>query len=150
MRTTLLGTAAIAIVIASNLPATAHHSTTAFYDTTKSITLEEKIVRVEWINPHILLFLESKNEEGELETWILEGSSLNGAMRRPELKNRLQPGIMISARAHPARNALTLNEAQIVRQTQADDVKKSPRIVEAGEVRLPDGEIQSFGPGPKF
>ena len=150
MRTAFLGTAALALSIAWTLSATAHHSTAAFYDTTKSITLEGKIVRVEWINPHILLFLESKNEKGELETWVLEGSSLNGAMRRPGLKEMLQPGITITARAYPARNSLMLTETQIVRRTQADDVKRSPRIVEAGELRLPGGELQSFGPGPKF
>jgi hypothetical protein len=42
----------------------------------KAITLEGEVLRMEWINPHILLFLQSKNDKGQSETWILHGSSL--------------------------------------------------------------------------
>ena len=52
MRVAFPGMAVLAVVIASGVPATAHHSRDFFFDTTKTITLEGEIQRVEWINAH--------------------------------------------------------------------------------------------------
>src|SRR5437870_4246664 len=106
MKVTFLGMAVMTVVIVLGIPATGHHSQAFYFDTTKAITLEGEIVRVEWVNPHILLFIQSKNERGEPEAWIIEGASPNNAFRRVGLKERLQPGISISARVHPPRNPL--------------------------------------------
>ena len=84
-----LGLAVLLTVVAWEMPAAAHHSNPMYFDTTRAITLEGKIQRVQWINPHILMFLESKNEKGEMETWILQGWSLNSAMSQVGLRERL-------------------------------------------------------------
>ena len=67
------GMAIMAVVVASGIPATAHHSNPLYFDVSKAITLEGEVLRVEWINPHVLLLLQSKNEKGELETWTIQG-----------------------------------------------------------------------------
>src|SRR5262245_36940654 len=72
MKVKFPGTAILAVVIVWSIPALAHHSQGFYFDTSKAITLEGEILRVEWINPHILLFMQSKNEKGEIETWIIE------------------------------------------------------------------------------
>ena len=56
------GMAVLAVVIASGVQATAHHSNPLYFDMARAMTLEGEVLRVEWINPHILLFLQSKNE----------------------------------------------------------------------------------------
>ena len=145
------GTAVLAVVIASGIPAAAHHSNPLYFEMSKAITLEGVVLRVEWINPHILLFLQSKNGKGELETWILQGASLNNAIRQiGSMKERLQPGTAISARAYPSRNPLFLNDAQTVLPTRPDDARKSSHIVGAGEIRFANGDVVAFGGGPKF
>jgi hypothetical protein len=140
----------LAIVIAWSMPVTAHHSNPLYFDVDKSITLEGEVLRVMWINPHILLFLQSKNENGEPETWILQGASLNNATRQVGLKERLQPGISISVRAWPPRNPLFLNEAQTVLLTLPDDARKSSHIVGAGQIKFSNGDVQTLGGGPTF
>ena len=150
MRVKFSGMAVLAVVIAWSVPATAHHSNPLYFDVDKAITLEGEVLRVMWINPHILLFLQSRNEKGELETWILQGASLNNAMRQAGLKERLQPGISIAARVWPSRNPLFLNEAQTVLLTLPDDARKSSHIVGGGQIRFSNGDIQTFGGGPTF
>ncbi len=145
-----LGIAVLAGVVASGIPATAHHSNPLYFDMTKAITLEGEVLRLEWINPHILLFLQSKNEKGEPETWILQGTSLNNAMRQVGLKERLQPGISIAARVWLPRNPLFLNDVQTVLLTRPDDVRTSPRIVGGGHIRLSNGDVLAFGGAPTF
>jgi hypothetical protein len=117
----------------------------------RAITLEGEVLRVEWINPHVLLFLQSKNEKGESETWILHGSSLNNALRQAgSMKERLKPGTSISARVFPPRNPLYLNDVQTVLLTRPDDARQSSRIVGAGDIRFSNGDVVAFGGGPKF
>ena len=146
----MFGTTVLAVVVASGIQATAHHSNPLFFDMSKAITLEGTIVRVEWINPHVLLFLQSRNEKGDLETWILQGASLNNANRQVGLKERLQPGISIAARVWPPRNPLFLNDAQTVLPTRPDDARQSSRIVGGGQIRFSNGDVLALGGGPTF
>jgi hypothetical protein len=142
--------AVLMAVIASGMRATAHHSNPRYFDMAKAITLEGEVIRVAWINPHILLYLQSKNEKGELETWILQGTSLNNADRQVGLKERLQPGISISARVWPPRNALYVNDAQTVLLTRPDDARTSARIVGGGHIKFANGDVLAFGGAPRF
>ncbi len=151
MRVAFLGMAVLAVVIASGIPATAHHSNALYFDMSKAITLEGEVLRVEWINPHILLFLQSKNDKGQSEAWILHGSSLGNALRQVgSMKERLKPGTLISARVWPPRNPLFLNDVQAVLLTRPDDARKFSRIVGAGEIRFSNGDVVAIGGGPTF
>jgi hypothetical protein len=51
----------------------AHHSTTAVFDMSKKVQVTGTLNRVEWINPHISIFVDVKGEHG-LEAWHFEGS----------------------------------------------------------------------------
>jgi uncharacterized protein DUF6152 len=151
MRVAFPGMAVLAVVVASSIPATAHHSNPLYFDLSKAITLEGTVLRVEWINPHVLLFLQSKNDKGQSETWILHGRSLNNALRvLGSMKERLKPGTPISARVWPPRNPLFVNDVQTVLLTRPDDARKSSRIVGAGQIRFSNGDVLAFGGGPTF
>ena len=146
-----LATIVLAVVFVSGMPARAHHSNPLYFDMSTAVTLEGNVQRVEWINPHVLLYLESKRENGEVETWILHGRSLNNALREVgAVKERLKPGTKISARVFPPRNPLFVNETQTVLLTRAEDARKSSRIVGAGEIKFSNGDVVAFGGGPKF
>ena len=145
-----LGITKLAVVIASGIPAMAHHSEALYFDMTKAITLEGLILRVQWINPHSLIFLQSKNEKGELETWTIQGAGGVVVARKPELKERLKAGIWVAARVFPSRNALYLDDTQTVLLTRPDDPKTSSRIVGGGQIRFSNGDVLAFGGGPKF
>jgi hypothetical protein len=144
-------TTVLAAVIVSAIPATAHHSNPLYFDMSKAITLDGEVLRVEWINPHVLLFLQSTNDTGQPETWILHGSSLNNALNRVgAMKERLKPGTMISARGWPPRHPLFVNDVQAVMPTRPDDARRFSRIAGAGEIRFSNGDVVAFGGGPKF
>lgn len=146
-----LGMTLLVVLVAFSIQATAHHSNPFYFDMSKAITLEGEIVRLDWINPHILLYLQSRNEKGELETWTLQGASLNNAVRQiGSMKERLKPGTRISARVWPSRNPLYVNDTQTVLPTQPDDARISSRIVGGGQIRLPNGDVLFFGGGPTF
>ena len=150
MRTCVGGLVVLLVVLAWGAPAPAHHSHQLYFDTTKALTLEGEVVRLEWINPHILLFLRSRDDRGEPVTWIVQGASLNNAERQAGLKERLTPGVRVAVRIFPSRNPLFVNDTQTVLLTRPDDPRTSPFIVGGGQVRFANGDIMSFGVAPRF
>ena len=53
----------------------AHHSAFGRFDPNTLVYLNGTVTRVEWVNPHIYMTLETTNEQGQVEEWILEGGS---------------------------------------------------------------------------
>ena len=51
----------------------AHHSTTAVFDMGKKVQVSGTLNRVEWINPHISIYVDAKGEHG-VDGWHFEGS----------------------------------------------------------------------------
>jgi hypothetical protein len=70
IRMTLPALAIPALFIAD---VSAHHSASA-YDRTAATSIEGTIVRYEWSNPHVYLWLEEETSDGEKVTWEVEGS----------------------------------------------------------------------------
>ena len=61
-------------------PSFAHHSVSGQFDLSKTMTLKGVVSKVEWINPHIYIYLDVKGEDGTMTTWALE--TLPTAMMR--------------------------------------------------------------------
>jgi hypothetical protein len=101
---------AILLVIATfavmGAAASAHHSVSGQYDSSKPLTLTGVISKVDWINPHIYLHLEVKEKDGAVTNWTL--STLPTAMmRRAGLtREALQgkPGEVVTVTAIAARD----------------------------------------------
>jgi hypothetical protein len=72
--------AILGVLLAGALPVFAHHSVVGEFDTTKSLTLKGSISKVQWMNPHIYLYLEVKEADGTESSWALE--TLPTAMMR--------------------------------------------------------------------
>lgn len=51
----------------------AHHSTSAVFDMNKKIQVSGTLTKVDWINPHISIFVDAKGEKG-MDAWHFEGS----------------------------------------------------------------------------
>lgn len=52
----------------------AHHSPSAVFDMSKQFTLTGTLTKVEWINPHIVVYLDAKKEDGSVENWKFESN----------------------------------------------------------------------------
>ena len=97
---------ALAILLAGAGASFAHHSVSGQFDTSKSLTLTGVIARVEWINPHIYLHLEVKDESGTATTWSL-ASLPTAMMRRAGLTRESvqgMPGEVVTVVGNPARD----------------------------------------------
>ena len=88
----------LAAVLAAAVPAWAHHSVQAVFDMNKPITVSGSITKVEWINPHSYISLDSKDEKGAVHHWTFELAG-PGALRQAGLSREdrggLKPGDMV-------------------------------------------------------
>ena len=71
-----LGTIALLIAFGLMLvtvkPVTAHHSFDAEYDSKKTATITGYVTKLDWVNPHAFVFIDSKDESGAVKTFRVE------------------------------------------------------------------------------
>jgi hypothetical protein len=60
------------LFVASSL--SAHHSPSAVFDMDKRFTLAGTLTQVDWINPHIVVFMDAKKDDGSVESWKFESN----------------------------------------------------------------------------
>jgi hypothetical protein len=61
-----------AALVSIALPLAAHHGTNISYDRTKQFTKEATVVRFEYKNPHPELWVDFKDDAGQVQHWALE------------------------------------------------------------------------------
>jgi len=95
--------ASAGLLIAAVLPVAAHHSFSAEFDSTKQVTLEGKVVQMEWVNPHSWLQIDVTKQDGTVEHWKIEGGSPSVLLRLGWNRNSLPPGTRIKVTAFQAK-----------------------------------------------
>lgn len=90
--------------VAAWVPAHAHHSFSAEFDSSKQVTLEGKVVQMEWVNPHSWLTIDVTRDDGKVERWRIEGGSPSVLLRLGWDRNSLPPGTRIKVIAFQAKD----------------------------------------------
>ena len=93
------------LLLAITAPLFAHHSFAAEFDDKKPVDLKGTITKVEWLNPHVWLYLDVKDESGAVQHWQCEGGAPNGLTRQGWSKNTLKPGDEIAIEGFRAKDA---------------------------------------------
>jgi hypothetical protein len=116
-RTARLSAALVAGLAAASVATVtaAHHSFPAQYDAGKPVTLTGAVTKVEWMNPHILFYIDVEDAEtGAVTNWALEMGSPNTLIRLGWARSSLQPGDVVTVEGSLARDGSHLANARSV------------------------------------
>jgi hypothetical protein len=106
------------------MPILAHHSIEGTYDIDKMVTIQGVVTKIEWVNPHARLWVDTSNADGTVSSWEME---------------------------LPAPNALKIRNVSMDFVKQGDQVivtlwraKDGSRLGNALTLTTPDGRVMNF------
>jgi len=76
-------------------PVYAHHGSAA-YDTSKIVTVTGTVTAYNFVNPHVMIAVDVKNDSGNIENWEGEMTSPNHLARAGWTKNTIKLGDQIT------------------------------------------------------
>ena len=100
-------------------PLWAHHAFAAEYDASKPITLQGKLTKLSWVNPHGWIYVDVKNPDGTTTNWAVEFGGPNALLRRGLRETDFPLGIELTVNGYLAKNG--------------------QKIINGTSVKLPDG-----------
>jgi len=89
-------------------PLAAHHGRGQTFDMKKQITLKGTVSQVKWQNPHVLIFIDVKDDAGMIVTWGFENSNVHTLASQGYNRNTLKVGQPVTAILNPAANGAPL------------------------------------------
>jgi hypothetical protein len=86
------------------VPAWAHHSFAAVYDTKDPVTVHGVIAQVRLTNPHSWFYIDVKNDSGKVERWAFEAGTPSGMIRNGYKPSIIKAGAEVTISGFHARD----------------------------------------------
>jgi hypothetical protein len=94
--------ALVALFVAATA-AWGHHASVAEFNMDQKITLTGVISKVDWVNPHVYLHLDVKDDKGNVTTWALESLPTRFFHAMGLTQEMLGEGKVVTVVANPAK-----------------------------------------------
>jgi len=91
------------MLVTAALPVPAHHSFSAEFDSKKEVTLDGRVAKMEWVNPHSWLFIDVVRD-GKTERWAVEFGSPNVLFRNGWKRDSLPEGTRVIVKGFAAKD----------------------------------------------
>ncbi len=99
---TMTGWLLAAALLVAAAPVVAHHAFSAEFDATKPVRLQGTITKMEWINPHSWMHVDVTNDDGTVDSWMIEAGPPGALVRRGWRKDSVQPGTEVFIEGYQA------------------------------------------------
>jgi hypothetical protein len=85
-------------------PAPAHHAFTAEFDGSKTIVVKGVLAKVDWTNPHIQIYLDTKGADGRLQRYTFSSGPPGMLHRAGIKKSDFKVGETVTITGAPAKD----------------------------------------------
>jgi hypothetical protein len=119
----LFGAIALAFQLSST--ASAHHSFAAQYDSSKPVEMRGTVTKVEWTNPHARVYIDVRDDTGQIANWNFEMASPNILVRNGWKQNTVKVGDRITVSGYLARKGERMGIAGAVADANGKPIFES-------------------------
>lgn len=100
----LLAGSCVVLALLLVIPVWAHHSITAEFDTSKVFNVKGTLTKVEWVNPHAYIYVDSKDDKGASVAYSFETGPPGNLRRAGILRTMLTVGDAVTIDAYAAKD----------------------------------------------
>ncbi len=99
----ILSLISVGALLVPSGPVLAHHGSAA-YDMSRTVTVTGTVTDFQFVNPHVLISVDTKDPSGKVEKWEGELTSPNHLARAGWTKSTLKPGDQVTLTGGPAKS----------------------------------------------
>jgi len=107
--------ATVALFVAAAIPAAAHHSFASEFDSNQPVTIRGTINKMDWVNPHTWIYVDTKSADGSVTTWRFEMGPPNALLRMGWRKDSIPPGTEVEITGYRAKDGNAVANAKTVK-----------------------------------
>jgi hypothetical protein len=107
----------VILILAASLPAWAHHSFAAEYDSNKVVKLTGAVTKVDWQNPHVYFFVDVEDDSGKVTNWAFEMGAPGALKNSGWTRTSMKIGDIITVEGTRAKDGGTHGNARAVTLT---------------------------------
>lgn len=113
MKIVLLAIVGAAWLLAAG-PAAPHHAFASEFDVNRPIKLTGTVTRIQWTNPHAWIFIDTEDDDGNVESWAIELVGINYLLRHGWGPDKVKAGDVVNVEGFGARNGSNTGNAASV------------------------------------
>jgi len=94
MKTLFVPVFLVLALVSGAIPLSAHHSWPVSRE--KLVTVKGTVLEFEWANPHPMITLEVRTDDGKTEKWLIGGPAINRMEANGWTKTTVKPGDVLT------------------------------------------------------
>ena len=94
MRTVFVSVSVVLALVSGAVPLSAHHSWPV--NMSRLVTVKGTVVEFAWENPHPMMTLEVRTDDGKMEKWLIGGPAINRMEANGWSKTTVKPGDVLT------------------------------------------------------
>ena len=152
--------AAITALLLSAGTASAHHAFSRDFDQNKPVTLSGTITKITWTSPHVMTYIDVKDNSGKVTNWKIELGSPTQLTKNGWTKDKLKVGEMLSLQGWQAKNGTNFANAEEVTMSNGQKLsaassydQRKPVATSGGKTPKPESNEKPAAPkstAPKY
>ena len=153
--------AAITALLLSAGTASAHHAFSRDFDQNKPVTLSGTVTKVQWTSPHVMTYIDVKDNNGKVTNWKVELGSPAQLTKAGWTRDMLKVGEMVNLQGWQAKNGTNFANAEQVTMANGqkltaassyDSIKREGVATSGSKTPKPESNEKSTPPktAPKY